>query len=657
MRAVRLDRLALAAVIACSLALALLWLVKVPFFGEPDENSHADYSFTIFSSGGLVRTLNRRPATNVHPMVRYLEEAGGFRAMRYSPDGRAPAGYGTRSYFRRVDAGAPDVPRDFLEHDGGRIPYVAQGYGYLYYLLDASAIALAALLGHGSATLEFLAARGLGLVLLTFSLLLSYGTLRELRYRRIPALLLTATIGLFPLTSWVSAYVQPDNLSFTAVSLVLYLSVRLRREANGLRAALWLGLALALLALTKSQYFVVAALPAILDRTLRFSVKKPSAGAWAAFACILLGPTAAAGLSSLAITYGAGHQVAAFVAANGNPIGGAARHGVGALVLYLARSATSALTAFFVSGFTFYSYWGAFGWIRTAVDFGAATDFVFDALSVGSSIVAGMVVFRTTVRIWPRLRRVGERRGGLAALRLLASDVPLNAYALFVPVMLAVSVSTRGQMGDDGRYWLPFIVPALLCATRYAPQALPRFARVPVAGALGGLLFAYSVTCAVLTPHWLEQRFYAAPSNAVADETLWHVQRFGDFDKAATDAGTATFAEGAVVPVEGVAVDSRSGLPAIGVEILVDGKPRAQARTGIERPEAADDLHDDALLSAGFAAVVDMHGLAPGSHRLRLAIRERSRPEPYLASNAINFEIARNPVRPPGLATRVGKGS
>ena len=201
--------------------------------------------------------------------MRYLEDRSGFRTIRYNPDGRVPAGYGSAPFYRAIDAGAPHVAADFLANDGGRVPWVARVYPYLYYALDAVAIGAAALVSGGSAVAEFFGARLFNVVLLGVSLILTYLTLCELGIRRPWRLGLLAAIGWFPLTTWVSAYVQPDNLAFSAVALVFYLSVRLRREPDALRAALWLGLAFGLLAMTKSQYFVAVALPALADRTIR----------------------------------------------------------------------------------------------------------------------------------------------------------------------------------------------------------------------------------------------------------------------------------------------------------------------------------------------------------------------------------------------------
>jgi len=204
-----LERLAAAAIIALGLGLALVWVFRMPLFQSPDENAHADYAFTLFTTHAPIRARDMRPATDVHPLVRYLEDASGFRTMRYNQDGRVPAGYGSRSYNRTLDAASPRVPTGFLAQNGGRVPWVARQYGHLYYTLDALAIGIGAMVGGGSALAEFFAARLFNVVLLAITLVLTWLTLVELRLSVFLRLGLLATIAWFPLS-------RSDQLSLRA---------------------------------------------------------------------------------------------------------------------------------------------------------------------------------------------------------------------------------------------------------------------------------------------------------------------------------------------------------------------------------------------------------------------------------------------------------
>jgi hypothetical protein len=636
------GRAALAVIIAASLGLALFWVVRLPFFQSPDENAHADYSFTLFTTMRPLRAAAKVPATNVHPLLRYLEERSGFRSMRLNSEGRVPPGYGSRAFFRDVDARAPSVDRDFLKREGDRVPYVAQSYAYLYYALDAVAIGVASIATGGSASAEYLAARGFNLVLLALSLLLCYGTLRELRVRVPAALAMVATIGFLPLTSWVSAYVQPDNLSFTAVALALYLAIRLRREPDGMRAAFATGLALALLALTKQQYLLAVAVPLVADRTLRFAARRESIARWTAYTALTVVPALLAGLSLRWSVASSGAQVGAIVAANNNPIAAAAAGGPAALLAHVAGGIAKALGSIYYNGFTFFGFWGEFSWDRTQITFGSPefTSLVFALLGAASVLVALLVCVRVVLRVWPRLFSIARRRGIFSAARLAASDVPLNAYVCFVALMIVVQLSTDGSLGDEGRYYLPFVLPALLCATRYGPRALPRRIGAPLARILGGGALAYACLAATAAPGAIERRFYAAPVHPADRETWALVQRLGPYRITSFDPAVAmTFAPNAVVPVKGVAIDSRSDLPAQSVELLVDGRVRAKARLGYPDPLILDNMHDDALLDSGFTATLDLHGLAPGPHELRLAIGERTRATPYVSLARVRFSI------------------
>jgi hypothetical protein len=639
-------RFALAAIVALSLAVALFWVVRMPLFESPDENAHADYAFTLFATQNFVPTAGRIPATDVDPLVRYLGDAVAFRTMRLNPDGRVPAGYGSRAFYRALDADAPRVPRDFLADDGRRVPYVATTYSFLYYALDAMAIAAGGVLSGGSATIEAFAARAFGLVLLACSLLLSYGILRELRVRVRVALGIVATIGLFPLTSWVSAYVQPDNLSFTAVSLALYSALRLRREPDQLRAAAWTGAVLAVLALTKSQYFVAVALPVLTDRVLRFAARPHPWSRWCAFAVLIGAPLLLADLVLRATIAGTGSQVAYLVSANGNPLAAPAHAGLPALAVYIAQTLVKAWTSFFYNGFTFYGYWGEFSWNRTQIVFGPplVTASIYALLGACSVLVGLLVAVRLAFGVWPRLLRVARARGVPSALRLLASDVPLNAYLLFIGIMLVVYVGTDGGLAGEGRYWLPFILPAILCAVRYAPKALPsRRLQNVFATTFGAGLLAYSALGVFAAPAAMEARFYApAPSRPNEGETWALVQRLGAQRITAFEThDEPTFAPGSRVAVEGVAIDSRSGLVPRSVEILVDGRPRVRASLGTPKPRIVAAMHDDLLLGSGFTATLDLRGLAPGPHELQLAIGERDRAAPHLSRAHVRFVVGR----------------
>jgi hypothetical protein len=607
----RAERFVTAAIIAVALALALVWVFRVPFFEEPDENAHADYAFTLFTVHAPFRAQEGRAATDVHPLVRYLEERSDFRTIHYNPDGRAPAGYGSAAFYRDVDSRAPGVAADFLAHDGGRVPWVARQYSYLYYALDAMAIGAAALVSGGSAVAEFFGARILNVALLAVSLILTYLTLGELRVHRLLRLVLIAAIAWFPLTSWVSAYVQPDNLAFAAIALVFYLSLRARREADVMWPALWLGLGLGLLAMTKSQYFVAVALPALADRSFRSAPHLQSAVRRAFYVLLVCAPAALLIASSFAIRGSERAYVSNAIAANGDPLGVALHHGSAAFAAYAGSELVAFLSKTFSWGLPFVSYWGMISWTGTQIRFGgpSPTALVFQLLSACSLVIFVLVTARTA-SVWIRLARVAQR-SPRASWRLLLGDVIFNSYVLFIAVMAAIWVASGGELGTQGRYWLPFILPATLCATRYA---LPHFAqlwRLRRAFAMVGasVLLLYSIAGSIAALAALDDRFYRAPSSLNPYEYQARITGLGPV-------------------VDGWAVDSRSGEPARRVDLVIDGRIRVPARTGMARRDAALRLHDDALLDSGFAAPLPRR-LPSGRHSLRLDVYEAGRAAPY----------------------------
>src|SRR5262249_47826524 len=112
-------------------------------------------------------------------------------------------------------------------------------------------------------TVMFFGARLMSTVLLVVTLCLVHATLRRLGCRSFFAQLLTACIGLFPLTTMIAASIQPDNLSFTLVSLVFYLAITARRAPANQLPLFGLGLSLGALFVTKQHCFLAAAVPTV----------------------------------------------------------------------------------------------------------------------------------------------------------------------------------------------------------------------------------------------------------------------------------------------------------------------------------------------------------------------------------------------------------
>src|SRR5262249_55675636 len=164
----------------------------------------------------------------------YLEDATNVRAMAFHFEVKAPPGYGTREFYDRLDRGTPTEPMENVRgatRDRFRFQPVTGEYPFGYYA------AVAAWMGmldrfSGRLTVLFFGARIFSVLLLIASLVLVYAVARELRFTKKRSLLFTGIVAFFPLTTFVSSYVQPDNLSFTAGLCFLYLSLCFWREGG-----------------------------------------------------------------------------------------------------------------------------------------------------------------------------------------------------------------------------------------------------------------------------------------------------------------------------------------------------------------------------------------------------------------------------------------
>src|SRR5262249_14985163 len=155
----------------------------------------------------------------------YLHRRTAMEQVAFHPGARMPPGYGSAAFFADLDRDAPPRPGPHFD----RSPYLASVYPFGYYALLASWIELLRCCSDRLTVLLF-GARALSALLLAGSLAASYAAARELGFGPWRCVLLTGVLGFFPLTSFVSGYVQPDNLSFTLVSLSFYLALRARRR-------------------------------------------------------------------------------------------------------------------------------------------------------------------------------------------------------------------------------------------------------------------------------------------------------------------------------------------------------------------------------------------------------------------------------------------
>ena len=208
-------------------ALSTVWVFLVPIFQAPDEPAHFDYAISIYSADRLIRLSDGKPDWIVSPYTKYLMQRNRFRTHRLAfIDARTAPDMAQSAYFARVDAGAPSL-RDHCS-PAGEISYIVRTYPFGFYAAGGPVDARGLTLYRTRWSAIFFAARLLCVFLLMIGLYFNYRTALNLGVPRWISVALIAAIGLFPLTSFVSSYIQPDNLAYALVSAALFFASELR---------------------------------------------------------------------------------------------------------------------------------------------------------------------------------------------------------------------------------------------------------------------------------------------------------------------------------------------------------------------------------------------------------------------------------------------
>ena len=495
------------------------WAVRMPIFQGPDEDIHFDYVISILSAGHPLHAAERPVAEMsqvspyppyTHPWTWHLGLYSQTKEIRLRPQVKAPPGYGTEAFYAAVNRTAP---RRFLPPL--RNPWLITEYPSGYYTLAALWLA-AWRPAFPEVVSLFFATRAFSILLLAIGLLAIHGALREIGASRGRALALTAAVGLFPLTSFVASYVQPDNLAFAAAALSLWAALRARRRPlaeGGAGRLLAAGLALGLLLLAKYHVFLSVALPVLALLAVEHARQPRARRHWGTWLLLLLAPAILLGAYQFWVSTGGGSGLRNLTNANRRweLIAEA-----GGRVPYLVEVTREAFSDFFGGGVTFRTFWQVFGWTDTVLVIGSrAVDVVVKfCVQAASLAVLALIVFRlqqtatALVRIWRR----GKRRW---ALRLLVANPLLNSYLVFAALMLALYVYTNNGFLAQGRNWFPHLAGMFWAAVCFAPRALAsrKLARWVSRAALAGLLL-YAVAGGYWALQAIEKRYYGSPPAA-----------------------------------------------------------------------------------------------------------------------------------------------
>ncbi|MGB6414924.1 MAG: hypothetical protein WBF19_16410 [Candidatus Cybelea sp.] len=565
-------------------ALSAFWAFYVPIFQAPDEPAHFDYAMSIYQAKRLVRLTDGRPGWLVSPYTNYLLRASDFDRIAWHSSMRAPSGYGTRAYFAAIDAAAPPLTARFPKSD--TINYIVPDYPFGFYALEALWMhAVSAFTG--SLVSIFFAARLLCVFLLMLGLYFNYRTALELRIPPWISAALVAAIGLLPLTSFVSSYIQPDNLAYVLVSAALFYGTRFAR-APSVGTLLALGIALGLLAVTKYQFFLCVGLPAALLVVTRLPIDGRKVASFVAVAAAML-PTAAL----LAIQHWYVDQPLPAGQGSASDINLEHMRSILALglmptVSYVVQAPFGAFMECFVEGGCAATYWQVVGWFDTPIVIGSAfIENGIRALISLASIATTVTISFLLVRNCRRIFTAATRGHAQVAARIASADAVFNSYLCFVAVMFALYIVTNNAFGAEGRHWYPVIFATFLCFVWYAPRALTRRYRAVTATAVVALLL-YSSVASGYALAAVSQRYYGeqiaqyvvtGPTTTNTDPgnagTLWPIisaayHVIGLSFPTSFQAGTNLLAEGVVKPHDGtipstvaVVVDRQRPVPVL----------------------------------------------------------------------------------------------
>ena len=499
-------------VIGSACLLSLYWVFTVPILQNPDENSHIDYAFSIYSADRLLTVRQPPSEWNVHARLiegvegaaydyisheytLYLIEATDFRRIRFHSDERVPPGYGTVSYYRNLDAAAPHSPamvQDLRPQDN---PWLITGYPFAYYAVLAIWLKLVSVTGDGPARL-FFAARIFSVLMLALSLGLSYAILRELRLTKLRSLLLTAVVGFFPVTIFVSASVQPDTLTWTLMSICFYLALLLRRKVPTPRLVILLGIALGLLLVTKYHFYLFTLLPIVAMGGSELVFRRRAGKELLGFLAILLLPSVLLFAVQLWVVWGAPSIT-----------GSNLRYSTSGHL----EGIKNAILAYYRGGMAFVSYWGTFGWTDTQLVIWSPSmqRRILHLLSGLVLLVMLLLLFRIE-QVMTRLMMLARRGQWRFALRILFSDPLIHSHLIFSVFMIVLFAWHQNGFPAQGRHWFPYFLSGFLITTQVAPRALThRITQAAVSGMLIIGLVTYCVVGNFYSIKAIKQRYYA----------------------------------------------------------------------------------------------------------------------------------------------------
>jgi hypothetical protein len=488
------SKCTLAAIVLASVGLSIRWAFLVPIFQAPDEPFHLDYALCLNEHRAFYRARDLQPPFPgylVHPFTPYLWFKTGGNLIAQHAEVKVSADYGSRAYFEALDREAPG-------RDPGKLttpPCYMTFNTYGYYAVLALWIELLRLI-NDHVVFIFFGCRLFSVFLLACTIMLTYGTLRELRCSRLFAFVMTACIGCFPMTSFVSSYIQPDNLGLLLVSLSWYLALLYRRRPAAHWIGALLGLALGYLLVTKQHFYLCVFVPITGMLVMEVIGRPRPLIGLARLAAFLILPSILFGSAFVWSIWGTKPFYAQ-----------AAGHA--SFRRYLVDGFGGAFLDYF-QGTTHLSFWGIFGCMDAPLLIRGyrTTELVNFLIQTLTWIVLALTLARIE-HVASSLIRLSRKRGRRCAFRLLCSNPVTNSYFLLTVFMFFIYIRTANRIGAQGRHWAPFLLPILFCAVTYAPRALSfRRAQRALSALVATGLVLYVIVGSYYGLRTIDERYY-----------------------------------------------------------------------------------------------------------------------------------------------------
>jgi len=204
------------------------------------------------------------------------------------------------------------------------------------------------------------------------------------------------------------------------------------------------------------------------------------------------------------------------------------------------------------------------------------------------------------------------------------------------------SPSSGGRRVGESRGMRKGMPPGVLIGIVFAVVAV--LFGVVIIAAVRGLPAPAAPTSAAAgngapTPQAAAPTIALATLNKSASETFFFIDALNTTSLLTPPPAPITVTAGGEITLTGWAVDTTAGKAAGGVIFAVDGTTTFQASYGIDRPDVAAVLKNDAYRRSGFSATFPTSTLTPGRHTITIKIIAADLKSYYAPSQEIAIEI------------------